>query len=184
MKEYTYKPEIGKKYGQWTVISGEIKQGCVIKGGSDRTSYWKVKCNCGRETWRNSNHLIHNKTNSCKSCCMTPNSENSFILSYLRKVKLRAKRINVEIDLDALYMEELFLSQNKRCAISGINIFFKPNYIKTEQTASLDRIDNTKGYVKGNVQWVHKDINFMKSTYTQEYFIELCKKVVQFNLDK
>jgi len=45
------------------------------------------------------------------------------------------------------------------------------------RTASLDRIDSSKGYVKGNLQWVHKDINMMKNHYNQKYFIEICKKV-------
>ena len=44
-------------------------------------------------------------------------------------------------------------------------------------TASLDRIDSSKGYVKGNVQWVHKDINKMKTDFEQSIFIKLCKSV-------
>jgi archaellum component FlaC len=42
-------------------------------------------------------------------------------------------------------------------------------------TASLDRVDSAKGYIKGNVQWVHKDINMMKQQYSQEYFIQMCR---------
>lgn len=32
--------------------------------------------------------------------------------------------------------------------------------------ASLDRIDSTKGYVKGNVQFVCRAINLAKSTFS------------------
>lgn len=46
-----------------------------------------------------------------------------------------------------------------------------------KQTASLDRIDNTKGYTEDNVQWVHKIINKMKSDLTQEDFIMWCKRI-------
>lgn len=42
---------------------------------------------------------------------------------------------------------------------------------------SLDRIDSKKGYVVGNVQWVHKDINRMKNTFPQDYFIQVCKQI-------
>lgn len=177
MKEYIYKPEIGAQYGQWTIISEEIKKGSMIKGGSDRTSYWKVRCICGRETWRSSNALVYNKTNSCKSCCKTVNSENTFIVSYLNKVKRRVDKINVEFDLTPKYLEDIFIGQERKCALSGLDIYFRPNYIKNQQTASLDRIDNTKGYIKGNVQWVHKDINNMKLTHSMDYFIELCRLV-------
>ena len=44
-------------------------------------------------------------------------------------------------------------------------------------SASLDRIDNTKGYVAGNVQWLHKDINWMKGRFTQPRFLALCRAV-------
>ena len=42
---------------------------------------------------------------------------------------------------------------------------------------SLDRIDSNNGYVEGNVQWVHKDVNMMKKDYNQEYFINICKLI-------
>lgn len=181
MKEYKYLPEIGKKYGQWEVISTEIKSGSLVKGSSDRTSYWKVICKCGRETWRSSNALVYNKTNSCKSCCKTINEQNTYILSYLRKVKNRAETSKFEFNIDANYIEQLYINQNKKCVLSGLDIIFRPNYMVSEQTASLDRIDNTKGYIQGNVQWLHKDVNNMKHTFTQKYFIQLCKSIAVNN---
>lgn len=48
-----------------------------------------------------------------------------------------------------------------------------------ETTASLDRIQNDKGYIEGNVQWVHKDINRMKNIFEQNYFIDICKKIIE-----
>jgi len=54
------------------------------------------------------------------------------------------------------------------------------DYDEGRWTASLDRIDNNKGYIKGNVQWVLKDINKMKNIHTQDYFIELCKLVWEY----
>jgi hypothetical protein len=38
-------------------------------------------------------------------------------------------------------------------------------------------IDSSKGYIEGNIQWVHKDINNMKWDFTQEEFINYCKLV-------
>lgn len=43
-----------------------------------------------------------------------------------------------------------------------------------ELPLSLDRIDSNKGYVEGNVQWVHKDVNMMKQSYSNERFIGIC----------
>ena len=47
------------------------------------------------------------------------------------------------------------------------------------QTASLDRIDSSKGYTKNNVQWLHKDINIMKRDFPEEKFLFLCKQIVK-----
>lgn len=46
---------------------------------------------------------------------------------------------------------------------------------------SKDRIDSNKGYVEGNVQWVCKEINFMKHALSESRFIELCKLVYLYN---
>jgi hypothetical protein len=51
---------------------------------------------------------------------------------------------------------------------------------KENKTASLDRINSDLGYVYGNIQWIHKDINKMKNDYEQNYFILLCKKVADY----
>ena len=53
---------------------------------------------------------------------------------------------------------------------------------KSKTTASLDRIDSSKGYTTDNIQWVHKDINIMKNDYGNDYFIEICKKVAKNNV--
>jgi hypothetical protein len=41
----------------------------------------------------------------------------------------------------------------------------------------MDRINNKIGYVEGNIQWVHKHINMMKNSHSEEYFLEICKAV-------
>ncbi len=39
--------------------------------------------------------------------------------------------------------------------------------------------DDWRGYVKGNVRWVHKHVNIMKNRYTDSYFINLCRSVAE-----
>ena len=48
-------------------------------------------------------------------------------------------------------------------------------------TASLDRIDSTKGYFIENVQWVHKYVNIMKWHTANQEFIEWCKLIAANN---
>lgn len=71
----------------------------------------------------------------------------------------------------------------KKCKISGLSLEFgKAKHGTT--TASLDRIDSSKGYIEGNVQWLHKDVNRSKFTKSDEEFIELCRIIVGYNNDK
>jgi len=39
-----------------------------------------------------------------------------------------------------------------------------------DTTASLDRINSSKGYTLDNVQWVHKTVNIMKQGLSDEDF--------------
>ena len=88
----------------------------------------------------------------------------------------------MEFTITIDYAWELFIKQNRKCALTKMPLeLFKVIHRKLQGSASLDRIDSSKGYIKGNVQWVHKDINWMKNNYNQPYFIKLCKKVAAEN---
>ena len=163
--ETKYKPVIGTKYGLWTVISEQVKQGSVKLGTTQRTAYWKVRCECGRESWRSAYNLTHGITNSCKSCCKCPNDVNTFINNYYKRVVRRADREGFECNVTPKYLEELYLSQDKKCALSGLDLEFAPQYRK----------------LNGNVQWVHKHINMMKWKLSQEEFIKLCSLVAMYS---
>jgi len=105
-------------------------------------------------------------------------SGNWFYNHVLRERKQNQRtRVPVEITVEDAW--NLFLEQEKKCALSGILLEIDNQH--HQNTASIDRIDSSKGYVKGNIQWVHKHINFMKRTYSQDYFIDMCKKVANKN---
>jgi len=83
--------------------------------------------------------------------------------------------INLTID----YAWNLLVKQEFKCSLSGKDIKLMRNMKidYEQQTASLDRIDSTKGYIEGNVWWVHKDVNLMKNILSEEYFVEICCQV-------
>ena len=99
----------------------------------------------------------------------------------LARIAKSASRRNLEYRLTPEFLWQLYLKQDRKCSLSGLSIKFGKG---PKTTASLDRIDNTKGYIETNVQWVHKDINWMKQDYTQEEFIEYCKNVYFTNVAK
>lgn len=102
--------------------------------------------------------------------------------NYIDSIKRGAKSRSLDFTITKEYIWDLFLKQDRKCALSGVDIVinFQVSY-GLKHTASLDRIDSTRGYIEGNVQWVHQDINYMKSNYTQKYFIDICKKIAKRN---
>ena len=96
---------------------------------------------------------------------------------FFSKLKREAIKRNIIFDISFEYLDELYTKQKHKCNLTGLDIEIKTK----NQTASLDRINSAKGYIEGNVQWVHKDINMMKRIYNQDYFISMCKLVSQFN---
>ena len=78
-------------------------------------------------------------------------------------------------DLTIEYIWNMYEEQEGVCALSGIPIGWADKGLTA--TASIDRIDNSEGYIVGNVQLLHKDVNFMKQQFDQEYFINICKQI-------
>ena len=65
----------------------------------------------------------------------------------------------------------MYISQNAKCAITG-------DPIPELEKASLDRIDSTKGYIEGNVQFVTTQANLSKHIMSMSELYEFCKKVL------
>ena len=93
---------------------------------------------------------------------------------YWTRVKKGAKARKLKLTVTHKYVAALFEKQGGRCALSGRSICA----LTRLGTASLDRIDSSKGYVPGNVQWVHKQINWMKGAIPECEFVALCREVV------
>ena len=178
-KIYTEEFLKGKKFWALTCMRFSHK-----KGWYDHF-FWK--CDCGKEITYQGSAVANGAKKSCgcgsyprknKSHFWKGNGEISGTFWYHKK-KSALKR-HIEFDLSMEDGWNLFLEQNRKCALTGIILTFQKKSSEFDGTASLDRIDSTKGYIKGNVQWVHKDVNLMKHQLTQENFVELCQKVVDF----
>lgn len=99
---------------------------------------------------------------------------------YFANLMQGARQRDLEVNIDQDFLWELFQKQNGKCALSGVKI--KLDVIcenKKDRTASVDRIDPSKGYTKDNVQWVHKTVNYMKMDLVEEEFIEMCKLIAR-----
>ncbi len=173
----------GKKFNKLLVVR---ETSSTRKG----MTYWECLCDCGTIKIYSVCHLTRKK-NPVKSCgCFKRRSGkdhkdwtgfgeisgNWWNLHITRELKVGNNRHRVSVTISIKEAWNLFETQNRQCALSGIPIYFGKG--NGENTASLDRIDSSKGYDLSNVQWVHKHINFMKRDFEQNYFIDLCKKIV------
>lgn len=96
---------------------------------------------------------------------------------YLNRTKRGAEQRNIDYSVNDEYLWDLFVQQQGKCNLTGLPIVFKNKKEINLQTASLDRIFSNKDYIKGNLQWIHKDLQFMKLDFDPEYFKSLCKLV-------
>jgi len=89
-------------------------------------------------------------------------------------------------NLDLQYLKELWDSQNGICPYTGIKMEIGKNItgyhsIRSPKKASLDRIDSTKGYIKGNVEFVCMAINYAKNSFTREEIKKFIKEIQESN---
>lgn len=150
--------------------------------------YWVCKCDCGNEISTFYTQLRRNVTKSCGCLNIEKIKERnarSRVMhgdvsgQYINQVKYNAKIRNIEYNVSTEYLVQLYIIQNKKCILSGLDLCFGRKYMKELQTASLDRIDSSKGYIEGNLQWTHKDVNRMKFEKTDNDFVKLCKLIVE-----
>lgn len=98
-------------------------------------------------------------------------------------MKRKAAKRKIKFNVSVKYLWDLFEKQKGKCALSGVKIELPKGSSNHNRhhTASLDRINSDKGYIKGNCQWLFKTVNIMKWHYPQKEFVQFCKKIAKNN---
>ena len=104
----------------------------------------------------------------------------SDLAAALHRVVNVTKARRHDSDLTTGYLEDLWLRQEGRCAISNIVLLLpgESTVARHPFTASLDRINSTRGYRKGNVRFVCLLANYARNSYSDEELITFCRAVV------
>lgn len=177
---------IGKRFGNLTVLNEGPRT------GGTRRSTVLCRCDCGIEKSFRTDAVKHGRYISC-GCLgrvrhqmrghLNPayNGVGEITGVHMSRIKQSATKRNLPFEITKEFLWELFLKQNRKCALTDLPLVFGRADVAHETTASVDRIDSAKGYTKDNVQWVWKDINILKSKYENEYFIEMCNLVAKCN---
>lgn len=85
-------------------------------------------------------------------------------------------------DIDLPYLKTLWEEQRGICPLTGWSLRLTPTMERSgpalPHNASLDRIDNSKGYVRGNIRFVALIANYARNAFTDEDVVSFAKAVV------
>lgn len=188
MRNGKFKDITGKKSFSLTAIE-------PVGQSKNRLFKWKCLCDCGNYTIIEGAKFRAGKIKSC-GCNLTAYNKSQIARDrssngnfkgyrgisgkYFSSLKAAAKTRDYEFSISIEDIWNIFEAQKGKCALSNLSIHFEPKSLnRSISTASVDRIDSCKGYTKENIQIVHKDINKMKNSYPQDYFIYVCKKIAE-----
>jgi len=166
-----------QQFGQWTVLK-------LDGHNKNQARLWLCECTCGTQLKITTSKLNDGSTTKCWTCANGKKC-GTLATSFFKHIKRHAEKRNLDFDITIEEIWNLFLKQNKKCALSNVELLMIRDYKRkpNQHTASLDRIDSLKGYTLDNIQWVHKDINMLKNSYPQEKFINWCH-LVSKNMSK
>lgn len=162
--------QIGEIYDKLTVIGFE---------SSDGRKQAICQCSCGNIVNKRPELLkTINVTNNC-GCDHRGAWKGIGLLSktVFNRIKINARKRYLSFEISISYAWKLYEKQNRKCALSGLDIPFG-KWTDDRNDASLDRINSDLGYIEGNVQWLHKDVNKMKWDLPENKFLELCEKII------
>ena len=152
---------------------------------------------CGRrcQCADNINHIPAHKVNRNASHLrdIIRTDEYSPFRYHLANAKRHSAKISKgrECTITLQDLKEVWDRQNGICPYTGWQIVNPPSttfttrgggiqFTKAPNRASLDRIDVSKGYIKGNIQFVALIANVAKNDFTDDALIDFCKAVVEY----
>jgi len=168
----------GKSFNSWTVLKRLPNK--------RNNRYWLCQCICGRTSKVPTYYLTKGYSTKCVYCAKHTKDiyKEELPEVFWNKIKWNAKKRNMEVIVSREDAYKVFIKQNKKCNLTGMDIRLPTYGTDTEWTASLDRINSENGYVLENIQWVHKDVNRMKNIFDEKYFVSVCQKVTNFCKDR
>lgn len=150
---------------------------------------WDCDCECGNKRFLTGWDLTSKRYSSCgcyRNDCISNRKFEGYEkirATYFNIIRRGAEYRGLSFNVTIEEIWDLFKKQGEKCALTGKKLEIQRlNKHRKAQTASLDRIDSTKGYEKDNIQWVHKDINRFKNSFSEQHFLEMVKEIYEFKI--
>jgi hypothetical protein len=165
----------GKRFGKLLVIRHVDKPEGIVT----RSTFYECKCDCGNTKIIRREHLTCGRTNSCG--CLVGRTKNLPYTPEVIKKRIYSTYIRTAVyrNLDFTISEEEFFNLiASKCYYCGRG----PQRIakmrgKEIPYNGIDRLDNTKGYIKGNYITCCEDCNKAKRMMSEVEFQNLIKLI-------
>lgn len=170
--------KVGDQFGYLTVEE-------VTERRARRGRVAIMRCSCGQTVLLPCESLKRSKRGRSRKCCGRACSaldKNIVSAKRMQQTKARIKRAqkqgrDLQFTISKRELSALWDAQNGRCALTDVELVMVRK--RNPGTASLDRIDSDGHYEIGNVRWVHKQVNVMRQTLTDQEFVKWCRLVVR-----
>lgn len=95
--------------------------------------------------------------------------------------RLHNKTRKAEISITKEDLRMMWDQQQGKCAVTGMHMTYYPRRMRdsTGLNASVDRIDQSKGYEKGNVRLVCYRVNLMRHSGEDADLLWWCKQIIE-----
>jgi hypothetical protein len=190
------KDSVGKKFNKMAVLNiiGNRRVKCKCECGTVKDCDWydlkkeKIKgCGCQRNTPEIKENLKKNAYKLIKNGILNrggdrwPKKDREFKY-LLRKIQSNSRRKNCSLTIDDL--KEVWINQKGICPYTKIQLKLpvsssNPNPDISYMMASVDRIDSSKPYIKDNIQFVSRNINYAKNTLTHDQMFEFVNLIIE-----
>ncbi len=134
-------PDVGAQFGSWTFL------------GEFDGRKWHCQCACGAQHWPNSCHLRSGASSACRSCSNTSHGQSR-----------QSGRSRLYVVWCGVKTRCLNSHHSSYPGYGGRGITLSPDWLNFLQfaqdvgappsaTHTIERIDNSSGYEKGNTRW-------------------------------
>ena len=186
----------GQTFNKLLVVKKVPPPSSIKSKGRQQLLYWLCKCECGNTIILSSSSLLSRKALSCgcyRKNQTTPiyKDEHYLNLSIFRPMWYKiqdsyraSKKSKSEFTCNITIQElkEVWDKQQGICPYTKIKLKLpkqKDNTKTDYHFASVDRRDSSKGYFKGNIQFVAWPVNFAKSNCHEQLLIDFLKEVAK-----
>ena len=173
---------LGKRFGRLVVIKETDKR-------SHRNVVWQCRCDCGTICEIVGTSLRSGRTQSCgclqrertKEVNIKPNdwaAKYKLLDGYRRNAKERGLPFELtEEEFFTLIKQSCYYCNNEPNNVMRLNYYNKQEPERCYIYNGIDRIDNSKGYIKGNVVTCCKTCNWAKRDMSLEQFKNWIKRI-------